>query len=258
MGSRLKGFHVDSCTQVLNAGVLNGCRIHGIAVHHFQDNESNILAVYGARQLALLQMCWQEAQQSVSIRQLAHASQLPHWVLQVEITACLYSDQVGNSDDQPAAIADASERGREDSCQVVLGLMDNSVELWRFAPPPSTSITKHSSCSYQRNQGTLWQGVCVARVECESRQLLYTLRVAVLPPVDPAQRQHHTVKVVVAAGIAILLCCGAMSERAGPTLLHTCRHSTRHYGAPCDTSCAALGLNITAISPHFPGIGVGL
>lgn len=224
MGSRLKGFHVDKCIQVLNAGVLHGCRIHGIAVHRVNDSDSNILAVYGARQLALLELRWQPPRQCVSFIKLAHASALPHWVLQVEITACHCSNQVTNTDHQSAVIADASQRCREDSCQVVLGLMDNSVELWTFVPPQITSIVKHNSCSYQRDKATLWQGVCLARVECESRQLLYALRLAVLSPMDPAQGNDQSVKVIVASG-RVILACGAMTERAGVTTMHTCRHS---------------------------------
>lgn len=224
VGSRLKGFHAERCTQVLNDGILHGCRIHGIAVHHGSDSDRPCLAVWGTRQLALLQLSWQQAQSRFSILKLAHVTQLPHWVLQAEITAS-HDGPVSEDTDEAVEVAGGFQR---ESCDVVLGLMDNSVELWTFTPAQAPSST--TRCASFRNdvQRRLWQGTRVARVECESRLLLYSLRLEVTLPTNAASINRQAIKVVVASGDAL-----SPGDASLPSVVS--ERSLRHGRAPVDT-----------------------
>eukprot|EP00892_Ulva_mutabilis_P006964 jgi/Ulvmu1/463/UM001_0470.1 len=225
VGSRLKGFHVDSGTQVLSAGVLQGCRIHGVVVSQHNDNKTGaILAVYGNKQLALLQL---QAHPSpagtpvVSVLKLAHTTQLPHWVLQAEITACMHHSSHTSGVPRSASAADASaaDASAADasaaeaaalpaSCQVVLGLTDNSVELWTFAAPRQADGTS-CSCDDNAAERLPWEGTCEDRSECDRRQLLYSIRLAVIPDSPDSAgscctpggaSQSHAVRLAVASG----------------------------------------------------------
>lgn len=193
--------------EVVNEAVLRGCRIHGVLIHHHSDsNDCLTLAVYGNHQVVLLQLNLEQAKPgsehaSVSVLKLAHVPHLPHWILQVEITTCQPIQPDGCKAHRPGMEADQLKAAQVPSrCRAVLGLMDNSVELWAFSDHHSSS--EESSCG-EKVHMLPWEGACIARVECQSRLLLYSLSLKVLPECTPGAQPHHATTVGVASGMAL-------------------------------------------------------
>jgi len=173
---------LDRCQLLRNDAVLGGARVHGVHCPPWRNvlaepasapgdglpSEDYLLVVCGGRCVKLLRLQLSRAAQGVHV-QLEPVHDLGPQQQWAHVAQAVTRGEELEASSQPDS--DAADQQPAQSAYVVLGLMDNSVEVWRV--PLSVS----------------GRAVCIARVESSTRLLLYamTISLSLLPAGDAQQ-----------------------------------------------------------------------
>jgi hypothetical protein len=248
-------FQCPSGRALLNERVLLGARIHGISVHETKRDDCQVLlAVHGARQLAVAALCedrptpevaaappTRSQQRHPKLRILCHLQNLPDWILQAEFMSVTFHN--------PSDAASAGHSAGTFSCDVALGLMNNYLELWEFE-----GAWDSGSCGPERPSV---RATCVSRADCSERLLLYSMRLAKACETVRPETAHSEYDVVIASGAApsslLPRRTAVRSAQRDPSCRHDLPQHPRLDSTPaCGCTVAAGAVNLSALQAAGP------
>jgi hypothetical protein len=198
VGSRIKVFNSRSNQQLVNTPIFSsGSRVHCIAHIRFLAQDRYLVAASGARNLALCSMCIVPGSTSLDV--IHQFVPFPNWILQVDFVRSNYKAQPPSETTSNAGGYSCANRGQNASerrecgslrksdryvhtLHLVVGLMDNSVEIWQcsigFHTHDGSEFSTGGSMPFRHDhlRPSVLQSVRIGRAACSVRLLLYSMR----------------------------------------------------------------------------------